>query len=251
MGALHDGHLSLVRRAKDENDIVAASVFVNPIQFGADEDFDRYPRDIEGDREKLEKSGADVLFIPEARMIYTDGFSTHVHVEDLSERLCGAFRPGHFDGVATVVCKLFNIVRPTRAYFGRKDFQQTVVIRRVTEDLNIGVDIVVCPTVRESDGLAMSSRNAYLSPEERKSAGAIHRSLQAAAAVLKSGPGTVSEAVSAMQAVLKAEPLISEIQYAGVYNPLTLTEAAAAEKENLIAAAVKIGRTRLIDNLIV
>ncbi len=251
MGALHDGHLSLIRRAKDENDIVAASVFVNPIQFGADEDFDRYPRDIEGDREKLEKSGADVLFIPEAKMIYTDGFSTHVHVDALSDKLCGAFRPGHFDGVATVVCKLFNIVRPTRAYFGQKDFQQTVVIRRITEDLNIGVDIVVCPTVREYDGLAMSSRNAYLSPEERKSAGAIYRALQAAAAILKSGSGTVSESVSAMKSVLSAEPLISEIQYSGIYDPLTLAEAVDAGKEKLIAAAVKIGRTRLIDNILV
>lgn len=251
MGALHDGHLSLIRRSKDENDIVVASVFVNPMQFGPNEDFDRYPRDIEGDREKLEKSGADVLFIPEAKMIYPQGFATRVHVDALSERLCGAFRPGHFSGVATVVCKLLNIARPTRAYFGQKDFQQTVVIRRMAEDLNIGVDIVVCPTVREPGGLAMSSRNAYLGAEERKAAGAINGALQAAASVLRSASGTVPEAVSAMKSVLDKEQLISEIQYAGVYDPLTLSEAADEGKEKLIAVAVKIGRTRLIDNILI
>src|SRR5208337_1498749 len=177
MGALHEGHLNLVKRAKSENDIVVVSIFVNPLQFGSGEDFGRYPRDLENDMEKLRASDTDILFVPEGKSLYPDGFASHLTVEGISGRLCGAFRPGHFTGVVTVVCKLFNIVKPTRAYFGQKDFQQTVVINRLVEDLNMDIEVVTCPTVRESDGLAMSSRNAYLSAGERAAATVLYKAL--------------------------------------------------------------------------
>ncbi|MBA3061032.1 MAG: pantoate--beta-alanine ligase, partial [Nitrospirae bacterium] len=170
MGALHEGHLSLVKRSKEENDITVVSIFVNPLQFGQSEDFDKYPRDIEGDAEKLRKEEVDILFVPDKSLLYPEGFLTQVDIGKLSEKLCGAFRPGHFRGVATIVAKLFNIVSSTRAYFGQKDFQQAVIITKMAKDLNMGIDVVVCPTVREHDGLAMSSRNLHLSEEERKAA---------------------------------------------------------------------------------
>jgi len=251
MGALHEGHLSLVRRARDENDIVAASIFVNPIQFGPGEDFERYPRDIEHDMEKLEKAGVHTLFMPDIKAIYPEGFSTKVKVSGISERLCGAFRPGHFDGVATVVCKLFNLVKPTRAYFGQKDFQQTVLVNRMVKDLNLDVDVIACPTVREEDGLAMSSRNAYLGPEERSAATVIYRTLQAAAKMIKSGAAGPADIKNSLETMLKEEPLVSELQYAGVYDTRTLEEVTEYKKEVLLAIALKIGKTRLIDNLLV
>lgn len=251
MGALHEGHLSLVRAAKSENDVVVVSIFVNPIQFGKNEDFDKYPRDIEGDMEKLKKERVDVLFMPDAKTIYPEGFATYVNVKDISDRLCGVFRRGHFTGVSTVVCKLFNMVMPVRAYFGQKDYQQTLVIKRFVEDLNMGVDVIVCRTEREADGLAMSSRNAYLSEEERRSAAVIYKTLLSASELIKSGGSSSVDVKKYMHDALKAEPLVSEIQYAGIYNADTLEEAADIQKRNLLAIAVKIGDTRLIDNVVV
>ena len=250
MGALHGGHLFLFKVAKGENNVVVASIFVNPAQFGPSEDFDKYPKDLESDIMKLESAGADILFVPEVLAMYPEGFSTYIGVRGLSDRLCGAFRPGHFEGVATVVCKFFNLVLPTRAYFGQKDFQQAQIIKRMTKDLNMGVECITCATVRESDGLAMSSRNRYLSPEERAAAAVVYKSLKSASHMVEDGvmPASVTEHMNAM---LKAEPLVSEIQYAGVYNPETLEESALPEKKYLLAAAVKMGNTRLIDNMLV
>lgn len=251
MGALHDGHISLIRRAKSENDIVVASVFVNPLQFGPGEDFSMYPRDMEKDFEKLRAVEADILFVPEGKMLYHDGFATHIVVAELSDRLCGAFRPGHFSGVATVVCKLFNIVKPARAYFGQKDYQQAVVINRMVEDLHMDMEIIVCPTVRESDGLAMSSRNAYLGAAERTAASVLYKALSFCSQMIKSGGHSAGEVKEKLMSLLREERLVSEIQYAGVYDPGTLVELDEFKKQNLIAAAIKIGGARLIDNIIV
>ncbi len=251
MGALHDGHLSLVRMCRDENDITVVSIYVNPIQFGPSEDLARYPRDLEGDEEKLRKESVDILFLPDDSLMYPEGFSTHVEVEGLSGRLCGELRPGHFRGVATVVTKLFNIVSPVRAYFGQKDFQQALIIKRMVRDLNMSVDVVLCPTVREADGLAMSSRNSYLRPEERTAAAVIYRSLLQGSKALKSGIINVEKLKSLMRDALSSEPLVSEIQYCSVYDPVNLTEPEAVVNEALLAIAVKIGNTRLIDNMLV
>jgi pantoate--beta-alanine ligase len=251
MGALHEGHLSLVRRAGSENDVVVVSIFVNPLQFGTGEDFSRYPRDIEKDVEKLRASAADILFVPGEKTVYPDGFVVHVEAGSISDRLCGAFRPGHFAGVATVVCKFFNMVKPTRAYFGQKDFQQTVVINKVVEDLNLDVELVTCPTVRESDGLAMSSRNSYLRDNEREAAAVLYRALSVSSTMIGSGNTRPAEVQSRLGELLRAEPLVSEIQYAGIYDPKTLVELEEFKQLNLIAAAIKIGDTRLIDNILV
>jgi pantoate--beta-alanine ligase len=251
MGALHKGHLSLVKRAKQENDVTVVSIFVNPIQFGPSEDFQQYPRDIEGDTDKLLKEEVDILFLPDKALIYPEGFSTHVEAEKLSDKLCGSFRPGHFRGVATVVSKLFNIVNPARAYFGRKDFQQTIVISRIVKDLNMGIDIVICPTVREQDGLAMSSRNAYLDPEQRKAATVIYQCLAETSDLIKSGIIDMSYLKMFIQERLLKEPAVSSIDYAGIYDPATLNELPAIKDEILLAVAVRIGRTRLIDNMLV
>lgn len=251
MGALHNGHLSLIKRARDENDIVVASIFVNPIQFGPNEDLDKYPRDIEGDMEKLKKEGTDILFLPDSKALYPDSFRTYINVSDLAEKLCGAFRPGHFMGVATVVNKLFNIVKPHRAYFGQKDFQQTVIIKRMIADLNMDVEMIVCLTVREHDGVAMSSRNVYLSPEERKAAGVIYKTLLKAAQSLQSGEFAIIEIKKQMHEMLMSESLVSEVQYAGIYDPDNLDELVEIKQQCLIAIALKIGKTRLIDNIIV
>ena len=251
MGALHEGHLSLVRRAKSENDVVVVSIFVNPTQFGPNEDFSTYPRDVERDLALLEKAGADVAFLPQVEAIYPAGFLTEIRVNDIPDKLCGAFRPGHFSGVATVVNKLFNIVRPDRAYFGQKDFQQTVVIRRMVDDLNMDIDIVVCPILREEDGLAMSSRNAYLGDEERKAATVLFRALAHAADAVRRG-GTTPETVGiGMRQMLASEPLVTEVQYAGVYDTQTLDALQEFRKTNLLAIALKLGGTRLIDNMLV
>ncbi len=251
MGALHDGHLSLVRMARNENDIVVASIFVNPLQFGLSEDLSKYPRDLEGDTEKLIKEDVDILFLPDDSLMYPVGFSTHVEVENLSEKLCGAFRPGHFRGVATVVAKLFNIVSPVRAYFGQKDFQQTVIIKRLVRDLEMGIEVVVCPTIREHDGLAMSSRNRYLSREERNAAAIVFKSLTDASEAIKSGIIKVPSIKKLLLSKLKSEPLVSEIQYCSAYDPEKLDELERIGKEALLAVAVKISGTRLIDNMFV
>jgi len=250
MGALHEGHLSLIKRAKDENDITVVSIFVNPIQFAPNEDYEKYPRDIDKDCEKLKNIEIDYLFLPDVNSLYPNGYSTYINVENLSDKLCGKFRPNHFRGVATIVCKLFNIVNPNRAYFGQKDYQQTLIIKKMVEDLNIDVEIIVCPTIREKDGLAMSSRNSYLNEIERKSATVIYKCLKEGEKLLKAkiNPSEVSERI---QNILKKEPVIKEIQYAGVFDPFTLEELKELKDVCLIAIAVKIGETRLIDNLLV
>ncbi len=250
MGALHEGHLSLIRRAKDDNDITIVSIFVNPIQFGKGEDFDRYPRDFDTDCEKIKNFGVDYLFYPDAKILYPEGYSTFVNVENLSNKLCGKFRPGHFRGVATIVCKLFNIISPNRAYFGQKDYQQTLIIKRMVEDLNFDIEIIVCPTVREVDGLAMSSRNSYLSEKEREAATVIYKALKEGERLLKAHEDP-REVTNKINEILKEERFVKEIQYAGVFDPLTLDEAKEKKNNYLIAIALKIGDTRLIDNILV
>jgi len=256
MGALHEGHLSLVRRSRDENDVTVVSIFVNPTQFGPSEDFNQYPRDIEGDMEKLEAEGVDILFLPEMKDVYPEGYSTYVTVEGLSERLCGLFREGHFRGVATVVTKLFNIINPDMAYFGQKDYQQAQIIKRLTRDLDFDIEVVVCPIVREEDGLAMSSRNRYLSEGDRKAAPVIYRVLRMGAEGLKKGMSP-SEVRRMMWEEMGKEPLVREIQYLSVYHPESLEDLTDGnviiEKGEtvLIAAAVLMESARLIDNILV
>lgn len=251
MGALHEGHMSLVRKAKSENGVTVVSIFVNPAQFGPSEDFDKYPRTIETDIERSQREGVDILFMPDAESIYTDTFATYVNVAGLSDKLCGAFRRGHFTGVATIICKFFNILMPARAYFGQKDFQQGMVISRLIKDLNINVKLTVCPTVREKDGLAISSRNSYLNSRQRRAATVLYRTLLSISQAIKAGDSNLIVAKEEMNNMLKAEPLISEIQYAGIYSPDTLDEIFELEKENLLATSVRIGDIRLIDNMIV
>lgn len=250
MGALHEGHLSLVKRSKQENHVTVVSIFVNPIQFGPSEDFDRYPRDIEGDIEKLKKEDVDTIFMPDVSSMYPEGFSTYVEVEEISERLCGAFRKGHFRGVATVVTKLLNIVKPKILYLGQKDFQQSVIIKRLVKDLDMDIDIVVCPTIRERDGLAMSSRNIYLDNDQRKAAKIIYQCLIEASDIIKSGTKDGVYIKDFMYKKLSEEPLVSSIDYAGVYDPDSLTEINNIKNEVLLAIALKIGNTRLIDNIL-
>ena len=249
MGALHNGHVSLVKRAKMENDITVASIFINPLQFGPAEDLDKYPRNIEEDIRKLREEDIDILFLPDNNLIYPQGFSTHIEVAGLSDKLCGKFRPGHFSGVATVVAKFFNLVSPTRAYFGQKDFQQTVIIKKMTKDLNFDTDIIVCPTIRENDGLAMSSRNAYLDSDQRTAARLLYQCLSKASDSVKSGITSGKKIREMMREVLSSEPLISHIDYASVYDPETLEEVDEVTSEALFAVAVRIGSTRLIDNI--
>jgi len=251
MGALHEGHLSLVRRARQENDLTVVSVFVNPMQFGPTEDFKNYPRDIEGDMEKLQREGADIVFMPEISSMYPEGFSTHVDVGKISEKLCGAFRPGHFRGVATVVTKLLNIIKPTRAYFGQKDFQQTVVINHLVKDLDMDIGIIVCPTIRERDGLAMSSRNAYLDESQREASTVIYESIHEASELIKSGIMDAIHVTGVMRERLFHKPAISEVEYCGIYDPNTLEEISEIKGDVLLAVGVKIGHTRLIDNMLV
>jgi pantoate--beta-alanine ligase len=250
MGALHEGHLSLVRRAKQENDITIVSVFVNPLQFGPTEDFEKYPRDIEGDTEKLQREGVDIVFMPEISSMYPERFLTHVDAGKISEKLCGAFRPGHFRGVATVVTKLLNIVKPTRAYFGQKDFQQTIVINNIVRDLDMDIDIIVCPTIRERDGLAMSSRNAYLDERQREAATVIYKSILEASELIKSGIMDTIRITGAIREKLFHELAETDIEYCGVYDSTTLEELSEIKGDVLLAVAVKIGKTRLIDNML-
>ncbi len=249
MGYLHEGHLSLVRRARAENNHVAVSIFVNPTQFGPHEDYDRYPRDLERDLRLLEPLGVDLVFAPSVEEMYPPGFQTWVIVEEVSRPLEGAARPGHFRGVATIVAKLLNIIQPDRAYFGQKDAQQAVVIRRMVRDLNIPVEIVVCPTVREPDGLAMSSRNTYLSPEERRAATVLFRALQTAKAYYEQGERDAERLREAMRTVIQAEPL-ARLDYVSVADPETLQELSRVEGRALLSLAVYIGKTRLIDNIL-
>lgn len=250
MGALHEGHLSLIRAARTDNDLVVVSIFVNPTQFGATEDLNRYPRDLERDRRLCEGAGADLVFSPSVLEMYPDDFSTWVEVEGLTAGLCGLSRPGHFRGVCTVVTKLFNICRPDRAYFGEKDAQQLAVIMRMTRDLDMRVTIVACPTVREADGLAMSSRNARLTAEERVQAPALYRSLSTAADLVERGVSEVEALDRAIRAVLDEAPL-GEVDYVGIVRAGDLTPVEAVEGPCLIASAVVFhdSGTRLIDNI--
>jgi pantoate--beta-alanine ligase len=248
MGALHRGHLSLVERARAENDRVAASLFVNPTQFGPREDLARYPRDLERDRALLEGAGCDVLFAPPVEEIYPPGFSTYVDPGKVALPLEGESRPGHFRGVATVVLKLLGIVEPDRAYFGEKDAQQLAVIEALVRDLNVPVAIVGCPIVREPDGLALSSRNVYLGPEERRAATVLVRALMAARGLFVKGERDASALRRAMDGVLDKEPL-AETDYAAVVDPLTFDELETIEGSARLLLAVRIGATRLIDNL--
>ncbi len=248
MGFLHEGHLSLMRRARQENDILVASVFVNPTQFGPSEDLDRYPRDAEGDRAKCEASGVDALFMPQALELYPEKPVVFVAVEGVSEVLEGALRPGHFRGVATIVAKLFNIVKPHRAYFGQKDFQQCVVIKRMVAGLNLDVEVSVLPTVREQDGLAMSSRNSYLNEAERRAAAVIWRALSEGERLFRTGQRDAALLQSAVRGVLAQEPGLS-VDYAELVDPDSLLPKAVVESRTVMLVAVRVGRTRLIDNL--
>lgn len=248
MGALHEGHLSLVRRARSENASLVVTIFVNPSQFGPNEDLAAYPRDPERDLALLDAEGADVVFMPPPDEVYPAGYDTWISVERTSAPLEGEARPGHFRGVATVVCKLFNMVRPDRAYFGQKDAQQLQVIRRMNADLNIGVELTAMPTVREPDGLAMSSRNAYLSAEQRRAAPVLHAALQAAQELYDCGERQADTLRDAMQRVLAAEPL-ARPDYVSVADPDTMAELELIEGPALASLAVRIGTTRLIDNV--
>ena len=248
MGALHEGHLSLVRRARKENDTVVVSVFVNPTQFGPEEDFDAYPRPIENDRRMCEQAGVDILFAPAPAEMYTGGYATYVLQERYTEAFEGEIRTGHFHGVCTVCCKLFNLVKPHTAYFGQKDFQQSVVVRRMVKDLNMDLNVEVCPTVRESDGLAMSSRNVYLSPEERAQATVLHRAMRRAEDIFKGGERSVAPMLDAMRKVFETAPL-AKVDYIAFANPDTLREVRRIESEAVILVAARLGRTRLIDNM--
>ncbi|MBW3595234.1 MAG: pantoate--beta-alanine ligase [Actinobacteria bacterium] len=247
MGALHEGHLSLVRAARDRCDTIVMSIFVNPLQFGPGEDFDRYPRSEQADLAAAEREKVDLVFVPSVAEMYPDDRSTTVRVAGVSENFEGAIRPDHFDGVATVVTKLFGIVQPDIAFFGRKDAQQLAVVRRLVADLSLPIEVVACETVRDPDGLAMSSRNAYLSAEDRERATALWKALEAGAAALRRG-GDPAEAEKAMLAIL--EPATDHVDYVAVVDPDTFSAPLRAHPHLLIVAA-RLGETRLIDNLLV
>jgi pantoate--beta-alanine ligase len=249
MGFLHEGHLSLMRTARQECDVAVASIFVNPTQFGPNEDLDRYPRDTEGDRKKCESAGVDILFVPTAAEMYPEKPTVFVMVEGISNILEGAIRPGHFRGVATVVAKLFAIVKPHKAYFGQKDFQQCMVIKRMVEGLNMDVEVVALPTVRETDGLAMSSRNSYLNRDERRAATILFRALTAARGLFEAGAVEPEKLKNKTRAVIQGEPGVI-IDYVEIADPESLLPPTIASRGTVMLAAVRIGRTRLIDNLL-
>jgi len=249
MGALHEGHLSLVRAAKSACDVVAVSIFVNPLQFGPTEDLAKYPRTFERDTGLLEKEAVDILFVPTAAEMYPKEAVTYVTVEGLSEKLCGRSRPGHFRGVTTVVAKLFHIVEPDKAFFGQKDAAQFAIIRRMVQDLNLPIEIVVCPVVREPDGLAMSSRNAYLKPLERKSALVLYRSLMEIKNRFDHGERTAANLIAAGKQLLSKEAGVRP-DYLEIVDPSTLEPITSLNKPALVAAAAVVGTTRLIDNIV-
>ena len=248
LGGLHDGHVALFRRARSENASVAVSLFLNPTQFGAGEDLASYPADREADLALIERERVDVAFVPSDDEVYPDGFGTIVEVGRLGSVLEGASRPGHFSGVATVVCKLLSIVRPDRAYFGRKDAQQLAVVRRLNADLNLGAEIVAAPTVREADGLAFSTRNAYLEGREREAATVLYRSLRLSKHLWGEGLTDAAEIKRRMRALISEEPL-AFIDYVSVADPETFDELDTVSTGALVSLAVRIGRTRLIDNV--
>ena len=249
MGYLHEGHGSLITKARENNDRVVVSIFVNPMQFGENEDLDSYPRDIDKDSAYVEELGGDLIFNPEPSEMYNDGFCSYVDMSVLTEELCGLSRPVHFRGVCTVVNKLFNIVQPDRAYFGQKDAQQLAIIKRMVKDLNMNLEIIGCPIVREEDGLAKSSRNTYLNPEERKAALVLNKSLKLGKELLDSGCRDANEVRKVIIENIEKEPL-ANIDYVKVVDGLTMQQVEKIEKEVLVAIAVYIGKTRLIDNII-
>lgn len=249
MGALHTGHISLIRAAVKKCDFVVVSIFVNPTQFGPGEDFDKYPRPLEADLEICKKAGVDVVFAPTTEQMYPQENLTWVNVEELTEQLCGKSRPGHFRGVTTVCTKLFNIVAPDVAFFGQKDAQQAIVIRRMVADLNMPLEIVVCPTVRESSGLAVSSRNQYLTEQEKKDAAYIYKSLEEGRKLIESGITDCAEIAAKMRDILNKVPDIN-IEYVSIADAETLQPVDSITGKVLIAVAVKIGSTRLIDNIL-
>jgi len=249
MGALHEGHLSLVRAARAECDQVAASIFVNPLQFGPSEDLAKYPRNFDRDRELLAREGVDFVFAPGVDEMYPAGAVTYVTVEGLSDKLCGRSRPGHFRGVTTVVAKLFNIVEPDRAYFGQKDAAQSTIIRRMVRDLNVPVEIVVCPIVREPDGLAMSSRNAYLDPPQRQAALVLHRSLMAVQERFDQGERKVMTLIEAGRQPFAQDPTV-RLDYFEMVDPETLDPVVDLSRGALVAVAAFVGKARLIDNIV-
>jgi len=249
MGALHEGHLSLVRTAKARCDVVAVSIFVNPLQFGPNEDLGKYPRTYQRDVELLEKEGVDILFSPSPEEMYPAGAVTYVTVEGLSDKLCGKSRPGHFRGVTTVVAKLFHIVQPDCAFFGQKDAAQIAIIRRMVCDLNIPVEIVICPIVREPDGLAMSSRNAYLSPQDRKSALVLHAFLKQISSQFDQGERDAAALIAAGKKVFSLEPAVC-LDYLEIVDPDTLNPVERLNGPSLAAVAAYVGSTRLIDNVV-
>lgn len=249
MGFLHEGHISLVRRARAENDFVAATIYVNPTQFAPTEDLSTYPRDLPHDLALLEAAGADLVFTPDDSIMYPAGFQTYVTVEEVTRVLEGASRPTHFRGVTTIVAKLFNLIQPTRAYFGQKDYQQTAVLRQMVTDLNFNLDMIICPTVREADGLAMSSRNKYLDPAQRAGATVLSRTLAAGVAALQAGERDANRLRAMMQAMIAAEPL-ARLDYISVAHPRTLAELVEVADEAVLSTAVFFHRTRLIDNML-
>lgn len=249
MGYLHAGHLALVHEARRHAERTVLSIFVNPLQFGPQEDLARYPRDLERDRRLCEEAGVDALYLPDVAHMYPEGFETHVEVERATQGLCGAFRPGHFRGVTTVVAKLFHVTRPHVAVFGEKDFQQLAVIRRMVRDLDFGIEIVGLPTVREADGLAMSSRNVYLSPDERRAALCVPRALEAARVLWRAGERDGLRLLAAARRTLGDEPQ-ARIEYVSLCDAETMQEVGTASAPALLAIAIRIGRTRLIDNTV-
>lgn len=249
MGYFHEGHLSLMREGRKRGDILVVSIFVNPLQFGPSEDYARYPRDLQRDLQLAQKEGVDVVFVPEVEDMYGPSFQTFVEVTELQKPLCGQRRPGHFKGVATVVTKLFNIVKPHVAIFGLKDYQQYLIIRKMVEDLNMDIEIIGMPTVREADGLAASSRNAYLNPEERKAALCLFRALNEAKKVFFTGERRADRLLKIAESIIKSEPL-ARLEYLELRDPDNLDVLEGEIKKGLMALAVWVGNTRLIDNMI-
>jgi pantoate--beta-alanine ligase len=250
MGYLHEGHISLVKSSLHDNEFTIMSIFVNPTQFGPNEDFGKYPRDLDRDLIMAENAGVDVVFVPSVQEMYPEGYVTYVNVEEITQKLCGQSRPGHFKGVTTIVNKFFNIVEPNKAYFGQKDAQQVVVIKRMVKDLNMNVEIITCPIVREKDGLAMSSRNAYLNSEERKAALVLSKSLFEAEELVKIGERDSLKIIEYINNKITSENLAC-VDYIKVSDPESLQDVAIINKKVLIALAVKFGTTRLIDNILV
>jgi pantoate--beta-alanine ligase len=250
MGALHAGHLSLVRRARRENDIAVVSIFVNPAQFGPGEDLKKYPRDLKKDAALCRKEGVDIIFYPRPKDMYPQGYKTYVHVEHLSRQLCGRFRPGHFRGVATVVKKLFNIIQPDVAYFGQKDAQQARIIQKMVEDLNVPLKVMVMPTVREKTGLALSSRNKYLTAHEKQDAAVLYQALELARRLIRQGSRDYQDIIKKMRGLIGKKKNI-RVQYISIVNLEDLLPVKSSAGKILIALAAHIGKTRLIDNIII